>query len=44
MWLYPVALALIAVFLLGETVRIIVFVMAAVAAFGLWFSRPSSSA
>ena len=42
MWLYPVALVLIAAFLLGETFRIVFFVSAALAAFGLWLSRPSS--
>jgi drug/metabolite transporter (DMT)-like permease len=42
MWLYPIALVVIAAFLLGETFQIVFFVLAAVAAFGLWLSRPSS--
>jgi hypothetical protein len=42
MWLYPVALVLIAAFLLGEAFQIVFYVLAAVAAFGLWLSRPSS--
>lgn len=43
MWLYPVALVLIAVFLLGQSFRIVFLVSAAVAALGLWLSRPSTS-
>jgi drug/metabolite transporter (DMT)-like permease len=42
MWLYPVALVLIAAFLLEETFRIVFLVSAALVAFGLWLSRPSS--
>lgn len=42
MWLYPIALALIAAFLLEETFQIVFYVAAALAAFGLWLSRPSS--
>lgn len=42
MLLYPVALVLIALFLLGETFRIVFLVAAALAALGLWFSRPSN--
>ena len=42
MWLYPVALALIAAFLLGETFQIVFYVMAVLTALGLWLSRPSS--
>lgn len=42
MWLYPIALALIAAFMLEETFQIIFYVAAALAALGLWFSRPTS--
>jgi drug/metabolite transporter (DMT)-like permease len=42
MWLYPVALVLIAAFLLGETFQIVFYVLAVVAAFGLWLSSSSS--
>ncbi|MDX1467736.1 MAG: hypothetical protein R3258_00180 [Acidimicrobiia bacterium] len=41
--LYPVALVLIAIFLLGEEFQIIFLVLAAVAIIGLWLSRPSRS-
>jgi hypothetical protein len=42
MWLYPVALILIAAFLLGETFQIVFYIFAALAALGLWLSRPTS--
>jgi hypothetical protein len=42
MWLYPVALVLIAAFLLEETFQIVFYVSAALAALGLWLTRPSN--
>lgn len=42
MWLYPIALVLIAAFLLGETFQTVFYISAALAALGLWLSRPSS--
>jgi hypothetical protein len=41
MWLYPVALVLIAAFLLSETFQLVFYVSAVLAAIGLWLSRPS---
>lgn len=38
-WLYPVALALIAAFMLGGIFQIIYYALAALAALGLWLSR-----
>ncbi len=42
MWLYPVALVLIAAFMLEETFQIVFYIAAALAALGLWLSRPAS--